>query len=133
MSRIWRRFFRGTRFSAWLLGIIIASLAVRTVSYNYDLALSAKDNGHNWNPLYKPLKPLPIKTKKPRALSSITVHRAQTHNDIRKDAPFVKFVPVQEAAIARCAAPTPQETSLRLSYFNIEPPDLCVRNAVFRI
>lgn len=129
----WQQLFRSTRFSMWLLGIIIVSLAARTAVYNYDIALSAKDNAYNFNPLYKPVKSLPVKAQKPRALANITLPMAQTHSDIRQNSPLVDVIVQHHSCVSPLADSTPKETSLRLAYFNSEPPDLCVRHSVFRI
>jgi hypothetical protein len=117
-----------------LLCIIAFALFARTVAYNYDFSQSLRDNARNYNPFHKPVKSQPIKEKKPRALSSITIPMAQTHSDIRKDAPLVKTLSPD------CAIPTAspddlasQELTLQLALFNVEPPDFCALHAVFRI
>lgn len=130
----WQSFIRNTRLSAWLLGVIIVSLAVRTAAYNYDFSLSAKDNAYNFNPFYKPLKKEPLKTKQPRALASITIHLAQTQNDIRKDAPVIKTPLPETASLLAATDPVSQEISFRRSLFSsVAPPDIYILNAVFRI
>jgi hypothetical protein len=116
-----------------LLCIIAFALFARTVAYNYDFSQSLRDNARNYNPFHKPVKSQPIKEKKPRALSNITISMAQTHTDIRKDAPLVKTLPPD------CAITTPipniasHELTLQLALFNVEPPDFCALHAVFRI
>lgn len=125
------------RYSKWhvvLLCVVAVSLFARTVAYNYDFSLSLKDNARNYNPFHKPIRSQPIKAKKPRALSSITIPMAQTHSDIRKDVPLVKTL-TPDCALAPAAPDclASHELTLQLALFNVEPPDFCALHAVFRI
>lgn len=129
----WQSLFRNKRLSLCLLGIIIISLAVRTAAFNYDLSLSVRDNAYNHNPFYTPVKKQPIATKKPRAMASITLPMAQSHSDIRKDAPVLKvslipFLHTKYILTLLCC----KDTYL-LAIIKAAPPDLCLLHAVFRI
>jgi hypothetical protein len=116
-----------------LLCIIAFALFARTIAYNYDFSQSLRDNARNYNPFHKPVKSQPIKEKKPRALSSITIPMAQTHSDIRKDAPLVKILPPDGATISSLPDISSNELTAQLALFNVEPPDFCALHAVFRI
>lgn len=128
------------RNAAWksgLLCLIALMLLARTVAYNYDFALSLKDNARNYNPFHKPIHSLPITTKKPRAMSGITLPMAQSQADICQNTPLVKtFSSLHDATIqSESTAPTHllNEQSAYLLLSQAEPPNLCVLHATFRI
>jgi hypothetical protein len=134
-SSSWQAYFRSTQFSVWMLLVVIASLAVRTAAYNYDLSQSAKNNAYNLNPLYKPVKQQPIKTKKPRALANITLPMTQSHNDIRTNAPEAKdsVLCSFNGFLQPNTNLSVQESTLRLTILNAPSSDFCALHAVFRI
>jgi hypothetical protein len=127
------------RNAAWksaLLCLIALMLLVRTVAYNYDFALSLKDNARNYNPFHKPIHSQPITTKKPRAMSSITLPMAQSQADICQNTPLVKtFSSLHDVTIQAGSAPSHSlnEQSAYLLLSQAEPPNLCVLHATFRI
>lgn len=66
-------------------------LLVRTLAFNYDFSLSIKDNAPNYSEFKDFLKHQPIREKKPRPLSSITLPMAQIPAELRKDCNGLDF------------------------------------------
>jgi hypothetical protein len=111
-------------------------LFARTIAYNYDFAQSLKDNAPNYNPFHKPVKSQPIKTKKPRAMSTITISLSQSQSELCHVNPLVKTFSTLALAIISLpqqAQPFVCEKSTFLLLAQSQPPDLCVRYANFRI
>ncbi len=127
---------RNNSWRIFLLCTVALMLFARTIAYNYDFAQSLKDNARNYNPFHKPVKSQPIKTKKPRAMSSITIPMAQSQSEFCQANPLVKTFSTLALAIISLpqqAQSLVREKSSFLLLAQSEPPNLCVRHANFRI